>query len=369
MKDDRTIELLRSGKLTRRQMTQVLASVGVGVVMAPLVPRQAGAEEINMTMLEWSGYDNPKFHPEWMAKYGGQPEITYFSETRDAFVKMKSGFQVDLVHPCTGGIAMFRDAGLIKPIETDRIPRWADVMPVLLEAKGIKHGGEIWFVPWDWGFSTVAYNPEVIDVDNPTFDLFVDPRFKGKTALTSQIGVNILVAGVIGGWAKPLDPTEAEMETAGGIFTKMLENARFVWTDNTQLEQAWVAGDVGISYVYGSASRRMKEQGIPIVVVDPVMPWMCGFCVSANGAGSEDQAYEYINAMLDPAGGKLMLEEYGYGHSNVKTYDLIDPELLKEKGLDDPVGLLARGVFFDEVPPEKNERLIALWHEAQAGLD
>ena len=55
-----------------------------------------------------------------------------------------------------------------------------------------------------------------------TFDIFDDPRFKGKTSLTSQIGVNILIAGVIGGWAKPLDPTDAEMETASEIFTKML---------------------------------------------------------------------------------------------------------------------------------------------------
>ena len=242
-------------------------------------------------------------------------------------------------------------------------------MGYLLDVKGVKIDGQYWFVPWDWGYSTVAYNPDVIDVDKPTFDIFVDPRFKGKTALTSQVGVNTLVAGVIGGWANPLDPTDAEMATAPGIFTKMLENARFVWTDSTQLEQAWVAGEVGISYVYGSASKRMKEEGIPIVVVDPVMPWMCGLCVSANGAGSEDQAYAYINAMLDPVGGKSLFDEYKYGHANVKTTALIDPDEARANGLDDPVGLLSRGVFFDEVPPEKDAKLIEMWHEAQAGLD
>ena len=369
MKHDETIELLRSGKLTRRQMTKLLAAVGVGVVAGPLVSRHAAAEEVNLTLLEWNGYEYESFHPEYNAKYGGQPEVTFFAETEDAFQKMRAGFQVDLVHPCTGEINQFRDAGLIKPLETDRIPRWNNIIPALLDVKGVRSQGEYWFAPWDWGFSTVGYNPEVIDVENPSFDLFVDPRFKGKTSLTSQIGVNILIAGVIGGWAKPLDPTEAEMETAGEIFTKMLENARFIWTDSTQLEQAWVAGDVGISYIYGSASRRMKEEGIPVEIVDPVMPWMCGLCVSSNGAGSEEQAYYYINAMLDPVGGRSLFDEYGYGHANVKTFDLIDPDVLHEKGLDDPVALLSRGVFFDEVPPAKNDRLFQLWHEAQAGLD
>ncbi len=164
-------------------------------------------------------------------------------------------------------------------------------------------------------------------------------------------------------------PTEAELETAPGLFKAMLENARFVWTDSTQLEQAWVAGEVGISYVYGSASRRMKDEGMPIVVLDPVLPWMCGLCLSANGAGSEDQAYDYINAMLDPVGGVSLFDVYGYGHGNVKTFDLIDKDKLYEKGLNDPVGLLSRGVFFDEVPPEKNAKLLQYWQEAQASLD
>ncbi len=48
---------------------------------------------------------------------------------------------------------------------------------------------------------------------------------------------------------------------------------------------------------------------------------------------------------------------------------LIDKDKLYEKGLDDTVGLLSRGVFFDEVPPAKDAKLIEMWHDAQAGLD
>jgi spermidine/putrescine transport system substrate-binding protein len=200
--------------------------------------------------------------------------------------------------------------------------------------------------------------------------LFVDPKYKGKTSLTSQIDVNILIAGVVGRWKEPLDPTEKEMATAPEIFTKMLENARFIWTDNTQLEQAWAAGDVGLSYIYGSSAKRMKEQGIPVVIVDPVLPWMCGLCLSAESKGKTEQmAYDYINAMLDPKAGAVFTAEYGYGHANLNSVKYGDPAMLKEKGLDDPVTLLAKGIFFDPIPPKKKEKLYAMWHEAQAGLD
>ena len=73
--------------------------------------------------------------------------------------------------------------------------------------------------------------------------------------------------------------------------------------------------------------------------------------------------------MLDPVGGVSLFDVYGYGHGNKNTFALIDPEKLYAADLNDPEGLLSRGVFFDEVPPEKNAKLLQYWQEAQAGLD
>ncbi len=166
-----------------------------------------------------------------------------------------------------------------------------------------------------------------------------------------------------------MDPTEEEMEAAPEIFTKMLENARFVWTDSTQLEQAWANGDVGASYVFGSGSRRMKEEGLPIEIIEPLLTWMCGLSITTLGTGSEDRTYDYINAMLDPRSGAELFREYGYGHGNAHSAAGIDPERMVGTGVDDPAGTLARGVFSAAIPPAKRARLIQLWYEAQAGLE
>ena len=147
MKHNEMIDLIRSGKLTRRQMGQVLASAGVVMAASPLMSRRAAAEEVDLVLLEWNGYDYESFHPEYNAKYGGQPEVTFFAAEQDAFQKMRAGFQCDLVHPCTGQINQSRDAGLIKPLETDRIPRWGEIIPYLLTVKGVQSKGETWFAP------------------------------------------------------------------------------------------------------------------------------------------------------------------------------------------------------------------------------
>jgi spermidine/putrescine-binding protein len=159
------------------------------------------------------------------------------------------------------------------------------------------------------------------------------------------------------------------MEAAPEIFTRMLDNARFLWTDGTQLEQAWAASDVGISYVFGSASRRMPKEGMPVQVVEPLMTWMCGLSLSTTGTSSEEEAYDYINAMLDPQSGVELFDVYGYGHGNANTVDLIEPERIIGTGIDDPVEFFARGLFTTALPPAKKARLFQLWFEAQAGLD
>ncbi len=345
--------------------------VGVGVVSILLMSCQADTDgnDVDLTILEWSGYQQIQYHPEYNAKYGGQPDIALFAEEKDAMQRMRNGYRVDLVHLCVNSLDEARASGLIKPLDISRIPRWGDISPTLLEVEDVQADGEYWMAPWEWGFSTVGYNPEAIEVENATYEIFIDPRFKGQTALTSSLSVNHIIAGVIGGWADPLDPTDAEMEMAPEIFRKMLENARFIWSDGTQLEQAWVAGDVSISYVFGSASLRWKKEGIPLVVVEPLMTWMCGLSLSANGAGSEDQAYDYINAMLDPASGVALFDTYKYGHANAKTVDLLDPDMARELGIDDPANWFERGLFTGATPPAKEGKLYQLWFEAQAGLN
>jgi spermidine/putrescine transport system substrate-binding protein len=355
---------------TRRRLVRAFSLPGM-VVAVGLLASCGETEEVDtgLHLLEWNGYQHPQFFPEYIAKYGRAPAFTFFDNSDNAMKRMRTGYQVDLVHLCTGQLKQSKDEGLIRPIDTSRISRWADITPELLALPDVRLDGEIWIMPWEWGYSTVAYNPDAISIENPTYEMFIDPQYKGKTALTSDLVVNFLIAGVIAGWEDPLDPTGEEMQEAPAIFTKMLENARFIWTDGTQMEQAWAAGDVAISYVFGSATRRMKKEGLNNVVVYPLQTWMCGLAVTTNGKATDEEVYDYLNAMLDPASGAAMFDMYGYGHGNSTTASTMDPELIAGTGIEDPAGTFALGVYTKAHPPAIRAKLFQLWFEAQAGLN
>ena len=126
-------------KLTQGRALRALA--GVCMVGSLLMSCQSADNDVDLSILEWSGYQDAKYHPEYNAKYGGQPAVALFAEEKDAMQRMRTGYQVDLVHLCVNSLDEARAAGLIKPLDISRIPRWGDISPSLLEIEDVQADG------------------------------------------------------------------------------------------------------------------------------------------------------------------------------------------------------------------------------------
>ena len=58
----------------------------------------ARAQDQNIIIFDWSGYEAPQFHPQYTEK-NGEPDFTFFSDEDEAFEKLRAGFKADLSHP------------------------------------------------------------------------------------------------------------------------------------------------------------------------------------------------------------------------------------------------------------------------------
>lgn len=79
--------------------------------------------------------------------------------------------------------------------------------------------------------------------------------------------------------------------------------------------------------------------------------WTRSFCVCGlvliNDAPHPEKAYDLIDAMLAPEAGVFLISDYGYGHVNAKSFDLVSDERLVELDIPtNPLDLLNSGVFF-----------------------
>ena len=360
---------LREGRVTRRDVAKVAASVGLGVVVMHN-PRLARAAEGDPPMyLTWTGYDIPELWPAYAEEHGIPPTSVFASED-DAFAKVRSGFAVDIMHPCVGNVRKWVDAGLLLPLDTSRLTYWNDLWPELIDMEGVSYDGEVYFAATDWGNSSVLYRTDLVDTEESWYMLF-DDKHAGRISPWNDTA-NIYAAAQILGldmWGLPEDELRGPV---ADLLRQQRNNTRFYWDDPVQAEQSMASGEVVTMYAWNASLVNMLAQGVPVAYANPkegIWTWSCGLCRVASSSGAdEDLTYDFINAWQSPEAGQFLIDSYGYGHSNKLSFDMVPPERLAELGISSPAELFAKSVFFKPLDPSVEARYLTLWEEIQAGM-
>jgi spermidine/putrescine transport system substrate-binding protein len=333
---------------SRRDFNRRLAAAGLALAVVPVGNRAARAAD-NLVYFTWSGYDQLGFMPGYAEKYGHPPDMPLFGDEQEALTKLRGGFQADVSHPCNNRVSIWRDAGIIDPIDPAKIAHWSDLFESLRSLKGtVTGGGQHWFVPIDWGLTALLYRTDLVEGPVDSWELLWDPKYAGKLSIGDGMADTGLIVATL---LKIADPNHMAPDDLARIKAKLLEQKpllRFYWNDQTTMEQAMASGEIVASSSWNGSAATLSDQGVPVTFVSPkegALAYCCGL-VLVRGGARRDEAYDLINAMTDPAAGKWLIETYGYGHSNSKAFDLVDEAMLKKRGLPrDPQAMLAAGVY------------------------
>jgi spermidine/putrescine transport system substrate-binding protein len=333
-------------------------------------PRPASAAQ-DLLVMDFTGYEVPDLHRPYIKQYGTSPAFSLFGDGDEAFLKVRAGFRADLVHAGTFDVGRFRDAGLAQPWDTMRLRNWPDVLSIFKSAGGAQHGGQQWLIPADWGINSVLYRTDLVDIKEESWNLLWDKRYAGKLAYGTEMYPAIAGAALAAGVADPYHASDEEFERIRAKLTEQRPLLRFYWSDPTQLEQAVASGEVVAAWAWSSSYSTLKAQGIPVKYMQPkegVTSWIAGFARLRNFPGKEQNAYDYVDSWLAPESGKWMVENYGYGHTNGKTFDLVDHKVLLSKGLDLPEKVLSHSLLNAEMSPSLHERYVKMYEQVRAGM-
>ena len=353
----------------RRTTLKLLGSTGLALVSIPILGRRAQAAD-DLLVFDWAGYDVPELHQEYIAKYGASPTIALFGDDEEAYLKVSGGYQVDLVHPTSYAIARYRDGGMLKPVDTSRLSHWPDVLPQLSGVRGFATDGNQWFVPCGWGFNSVLYRTDLVDIEEESWGLLFDERYKGRLSVAGEMDGTVIPAAMTLGIADPFNMNDEELGRVADLLRKQRELNRFYWTDPTEIEQAIASGEVVAAYTWSASASTLKAQGVPVKYMTPkegVLGWIDGFIMMKDGPGKEENAYDYVNAWLAPETGAWMIDNYGYAHSNAKAFEMVTPERLAEIGIPSPDVILSKGVFLQEMDPAMRQKYIEMYEAVKAG--
>lgn len=372
MHKDELIEQLATGKMTRRRFNKLLASVGVTVAAFPATSKVASAATEDHPMIfVWEGFEEPGLHPPYAEKYGESPNYSFFGDEEEAFAKIRAGFKPDVTQPCSYKVPIWRDAGIIQAIDTSRLSNWADVVPSLKEIPGIVVDDKRYWIVTDWGQTSVLYREDLVDISEESWTLLWDERYKGRLSMADSLIDGVMVAAIVAGAKDPYNMTPDEVAKTKELLQKQLPLMRYYWTSTTDIVQAMASGELVATSAWNDAYTELKREGIPVKFATPkegAMTWTCGYCLMTDADPKKiDRAYEYIDAVLSPEAGAYEIMEFGYGHANLKAFDLVSDEDLAERGLTrNPDDLLSSGIFQEPIGNEPE--LQAMFEEVKAGM-
>jgi spermidine/putrescine transport system substrate-binding protein len=362
---------LFSGKLSRRQFHHMLAAAGVSIVMAP---RGAlAATEDQATYFTWGGYDIPELFEPYIAKHGEPPNFAAFGGSEEALTKLRTGYIIDVAHPCNQAIPRWMATGLFRAFDTDKLSNWDDLVPELRNLPGAVVDGKPYFAPMDWGQTSITYRTDLVDLEgeSESWGILWDERYKGRVGVIATAADTWWCAAIYAGVPFSELSTPDNFKKVAKLLREQRPLVRLYSDDMTTVEQALASGELVAAMTWNSSPVELKNQEVPVAWANPkegALTWVCGAMMHKD-APNPDLAHDIINSLISPESGKFLINEYGYGHSNKMAFADITDDRLAELGLSrNPNDILGAGKFQVPQTQEFESQMNQEFEQIKAGF-
>lgn len=326
-------------------------------------PEAAG--DGRLVYLSWAGYEIPEFWGQFAEQYPDvEVDYAFLTESAEVYSRLQTGFEADIVHPCSNLWGLLVEEGLMQPIDASKLENWAGVVPSLA-AEG-EFDGQQYFVPWDWGFESILVRTDLVDEVPTSWADVWDDQYAGHIAINdSGEAAHVFTSLALG-----FDPWETTPEQEEEVRQKLLElapNVLAYWSGQTELDQMLASGDAWLGVGAWNASYiGLLNEGYEVEYIVPEegrTGFLCGLGIPATST-NVDLAHAMIDAYLAVDSMAYLANEYGYGVSNADAIPAIDPEMADLLGLND-VSTLDETVFYEYMTDEQRELWTNVWSEVK----
>jgi spermidine/putrescine-binding protein len=333
----------------------------------PSATATAAADEPNeLLVLEWSGYEAPDF---WTDFQEANPETAVNFEfggtDAEILALMQGGSQADIFHFYTGWQQFYVDAGLVREIDTSQLTNWDKVPDSYKELGQID--GKQYYVPWDWGFTSILHNTDQVP-EVTSWDALFDEAFAGHISMWNDGPGAVAVSAYIHGW----DETQVTEEQLAQIEAEWIAQKplnAFYWTSEyDDLCPAVMDGTIWVAYAWQGCYATALYEGVPVAYANPQEgrnSWVGLYGISAD-TDSYNLALEFLDMKLAElsCGNAVTLFYYGCANGDVMAA-VEDPVLIEAFGVNDP-SILETTNFTPPVTEEQRAAWTAMWERVQA---
>ena len=297
--------------------------IGVGALAALAFGAQGGSRS-SLRVLAWPGYADADVVKAFEEKTGSRVEVTYVDSDAALWelVNRNGGRDFDVFAVNTAELQRYIASGLVLPIDPAAVPNTrrqtlAFSNPRLI--KGLVHGKQVFAVPYTYAEMGLIYDPAQVSAPPVTINALWDPKYQGKVLAYNGGTHNFSLAAQSLGWPQPFRLTVDQWGPAVQRLVELRRNVAGFYTQPEESVELFKSRKAALMFAnYGSQQvKLLKAQGIEVGYAVPregALAWLDCWALS-RGARAPALAMAWINFMLEPMPGRVLLERQGLANT------------------------------------------------------
>lgn len=363
----------------KRLVQSLLATAALCAVAAPAL-----AEDKVVNIYNWSDYIGETTLADFTAATGIKTVYDTYDGNEALEAKLLTGNSgYDVVVPTAQPfLARQVKAGVYLELDRSKIPNWKNLDPKLLKAAEGADPGNKHAIIYQWGTVGIGFNVDQVkkrlgDVPLDSFDVVFNPENAKKLA---DCGITMLdsptdILPVMLNYLK-LDPNSQKPEdlkkAEEGVmkirpYLKYLHSSQYINDlagGNVCVSVGW-SGDVSI------AKSRAEEakNGVNLDYFIPKEGTLVWFDMMGipKDAPHPDEAYAYLNFMLEPKVMAGIDDAVGYGNAVIGARALMNPDIANDPRVFPPDNVMKRLFTITEAPSNYERLRTRTWTRIRTG--
>jgi spermidine/putrescine transport system substrate-binding protein len=344
--------------------TSTSQSAGTSAEASESEPAEPEPDEL--LVLEWDGYQAEDFFVDFATAHPSTAlDFEIGANDADILARMQAGSEADVFHFYTGWQQFYVHEGLVQEIDTSKLTNW-DKVPDAMKALG-QIDGKQYYIPWDWGFTSILYNTDHVP-EVTSWDALFNADYDGHISMWDDGPAAVTVSAYINGWDETAITDEQLAQIEADWKAQKPLNIHYWDGEYDNLCPEVISGDIWVAYAWQGCYATALYEGVPVAYANPEEgrnSWVGLYGISAE-SDSPELALEFLDAKLAELTCSNAVTLFYYGCANADVMAAVeDPILIEAFGIDDP-DILETTNFTPPVTAEQRDAWTAMWTRVKA---
>jgi len=318
-----------------------------------------------LSVFMWSEYIDPELVERFEKEQKLKVVLDTYENTETMMSKVASaGDQYDVVVMSDHAVRTMIKQGKLAALDLSKIPNAGNVAARFRRPAYDPEGR--YSLPYQWGTMGLVYRTDKLPDFQASWATVLDPRAQPGPVVLLDSMRDLMGAALLLDGRSPNTRDAGELAEAGRRLEAARTSRLLGFYGSPDSVDKVLAGDAWVGIAYnGDALVKLDENTDFVLPVEGTIVWVDAMTIPA-GSPHQDQAYAFLNFILDAEVGAALSDYISYATPNQASQPLVDAEMRDDPRIYPPESSLSSSAMLEDVE-EATTLYDQVWTRVKAG--